>query len=55
VFFKRGTPHGFKNVGATPAAVLEIFVKDTSASARQNASGALQLGLAALQDAQAVR
>jgi quercetin dioxygenase-like cupin family protein len=52
VFFKRGTPHGFKNVGATPAAVLEIFVKDTpGAAARQNPFGALQLGLAALQNA----
>ena len=28
-FLKRGTPHGFKNVGATPAAVFEIFVKQT--------------------------
>jgi quercetin dioxygenase-like cupin family protein len=26
-FLNRGTPHGFKNVGTTPAAVLEIFVK----------------------------
>ena len=28
-FLKRGTPHGFQNVGATPAAVFEIFVKQT--------------------------
>ena len=28
-FLKRGTPHGFKNVGATSAAVFEIFVKQT--------------------------
>jgi hypothetical protein len=27
----RGTPHGFKNVGSTPAVALEIFVKQTSA------------------------
>jgi quercetin dioxygenase-like cupin family protein len=26
-FMTRGTPHGFKNVGQTPAAVFEIFVK----------------------------
>jgi feruloyl esterase len=29
-FMKRGTPHGFKNVGTTPAVALEIFVKQTS-------------------------
>ena len=28
-FLKRGTSHGFKNVGSTPAAVFEIFVKQT--------------------------
>ena len=27
-FIEKGTPHGFRNVGDTPAAVLEIFVKD---------------------------
>ena len=26
-FMTRGTPHGFKNTGQTPAAVFEIFVK----------------------------
>jgi quercetin dioxygenase-like cupin family protein len=30
-FMTRGTPHGFKNVGSTPAVALEIFVKQTSA------------------------
>ena len=30
-FMKKGTPHGFKNVGKTPAAVFEIFVKQTKA------------------------
>ena len=29
-YFVRGTPHGFKNTGATPAAVFEIFIKQTS-------------------------
>jgi quercetin dioxygenase-like cupin family protein len=33
-FFKKGTPHGFKNVGTTPAAVLEIFVKQAGPSAQ---------------------
>jgi quercetin dioxygenase-like cupin family protein len=31
-FFKRGTPHGFKNVGNTAGAVMEIFVKQTTAA-----------------------
>ncbi len=29
-FFKRGTPHGFRNVGTSAGAVLEIFVKDSA-------------------------
>ena len=29
-FMKRGTPHGFKNIGTTPGAAFEIFVKQTS-------------------------
>lgn len=33
-FMERGTPHGFRNVGSTPAAVMEVFVKD-GASAQQ--------------------
>lgn len=32
-FMKKGTPHGFRNTGTTPAAVFEIFVK-TAGSAR---------------------
>ena len=28
-FMKRGTRHGFRNVGGTPAAVFEIFIKQT--------------------------
>jgi quercetin dioxygenase-like cupin family protein len=27
-FMQKGTPHGFRNVGTTPATVMEIFVKD---------------------------
>jgi mannose-6-phosphate isomerase-like protein (cupin superfamily) len=27
-FMLKGTPHGFRNVGTTPGAVMEIFVKD---------------------------
>jgi len=32
-FMKRGTPHGFKNIGTTPGAALEIFVKQPTAAA----------------------
>src|SRR5262245_65200949 len=32
-FMKRGTPHGFKNIGTTPGAALEIFIKQTTATA----------------------
>ncbi|HXC33447.1 MAG TPA: cupin domain-containing protein [Verrucomicrobiae bacterium] len=37
-FMERGTPHGFRNAGTTPAAVMEVFVKDGGAAA-QGASG----------------
>jgi len=33
IFMKRGTPHGFKNVGSTAGAVMEIFVKQSTAAA----------------------
>jgi quercetin dioxygenase-like cupin family protein len=32
-FMKRGTPHGFRNTGTTPAAVFEIFVKKSTTTA----------------------
>lgn len=32
-FMKRGTPHGFRNTGQTPAAVFEIFVKHSTTTA----------------------
>ena len=34
-FLKRGTPHGFKNVGTSPAAVLEVFVKEGAGKAER--------------------
>lgn len=34
-FMQKGTPHGFRNLGSTPAAVMEVFVKDDAAHARQ--------------------
>jgi quercetin dioxygenase-like cupin family protein len=27
-FIEKGTPHGFRNVGSSPAMVMEVFVKD---------------------------
>ena len=33
-FMKRGTSHGFRNVGATPAALFEIFIKETTDGGR---------------------
>ncbi len=32
-FMKKGTMHGFRNTGTTPAAVFEIFVKRSTTSA----------------------
>jgi quercetin dioxygenase-like cupin family protein len=32
-FMEKSTPHGFKNVGTTPAAVMEVFVKESGAAA----------------------
>ena len=40
-FLKRGTSHGFKNVGTTAAAVLEIFVKQTALAAGADGLAAL--------------
>ena len=47
-FLKRGTSHGFKNIGATPGAALEIFVKQTTTARGQNALSALVPELVAL-------
>lgn len=32
-FMEKGTQHGFKNIGTTPAMVMEVFVKDGAATA----------------------
>ena len=37
-FMARGTSHGFKNVGSTPGAVLEIFIKRTTVANRELAA-----------------
>jgi quercetin dioxygenase-like cupin family protein len=33
-FIERGTPHGFRNLGSEPAAVMEVFVKDDAKTAQ---------------------
>jgi quercetin dioxygenase-like cupin family protein len=38
-FIEKGAPHGFQNVGDTPAAALEIFVKDGASAAKIQALG----------------
>jgi len=45
-FMQKGTPHGFKNVGTTPAAVMEVFVKDGASAAEVNALGVTLAALA---------
>ena len=45
-FLTRNTPHGFKNVGTTPAAVLEVFVKDPGPSGIADVGEALALAFA---------
>jgi quercetin dioxygenase-like cupin family protein len=44
-FLAKGTQHGFKNVGNTTAAVIEVFVKDAASAAEVQSFG---LALAAL-------
>jgi 2-keto-3-deoxy-L-rhamnonate aldolase RhmA len=46
-FMTRGTPHGFRNVGATPAALFEIFIKQTTAAAGLESAETLRALLAA--------
>jgi quercetin dioxygenase-like cupin family protein len=41
IFLTRGTRHGFRNLGATPAAVMEIFVKQSTLGASLDARGEL--------------
>ena len=46
-YIKGGTPHGFRNLGSTPAMVMEIFVKDGASTASLDALGALVAALQA--------
>jgi len=45
-FLQKGTPHGFKNVGSTPAAVMEVFVKDGASAAEVHTLGVALAALA---------
>jgi quercetin dioxygenase-like cupin family protein len=38
-FFEKGTPHGFKNVGSEPAAIIGVFVKDGASAAAVQSLG----------------
>ena len=46
-FMEKGTPHGFRNIGSTPATVMEIFVKEGSATAKVNVQDLILAALAA--------
>jgi quercetin dioxygenase-like cupin family protein len=54
-FLKRGEPHGFKNVGTTPASVVEVFVKPPKTAAARDARDALASVLAGLGPERQVR
>ncbi len=47
-FMKKGTSHGFRNTGTTPAAVFEIFVKRSMTTASVDVDDEVQQLLAAL-------
>lgn len=38
-FIEKGTPHGFRNAGNTPGAVMEVFVKPNGTVAEKEALG----------------
>jgi quercetin dioxygenase-like cupin family protein len=44
-FMEKGTPHGFRNTGSTPAMVMEVFVKDGAAAAQQEPGAPLAVKL----------
>jgi len=45
-FMQKGTPHGFRNVGKTPAAIIEVFVRDGASAAEVKALGVALAALA---------
>ena len=44
-YIKGGTPHGFRNLGSTPAMAMEIFVKNGASTASLDALDALVAAL----------
>jgi quercetin dioxygenase-like cupin family protein len=48
-FMTRGTSHGFRNIGATPAALFEIFIKQTSTAAGLESAASVRELLAAFE------
>jgi mannose-6-phosphate isomerase-like protein (cupin superfamily) len=44
-YIKGGTPHGFRNLGSTPAMAMEIFVKDGASAAQLDSLGPLLAAL----------
>lgn len=47
-FLKKGTRHGFRNTGTTPAAVFEIFVKKSTTTASVDVESDVEALLAGL-------
>jgi quercetin dioxygenase-like cupin family protein len=47
-FMKKGTPHSFRNIGTTPAAVFEIFVKKSATIASVDSENEVRRLLASL-------
>ena len=46
-FIERGTPHGFRNRGSSPAMVMEVFVKnDGTSAAGSGINGTFSVGKA---------
>jgi quercetin dioxygenase-like cupin family protein len=47
---EKGTPHGFRNTGKTPASGYEVFIRDPKPGVASNgdSGGAIALALAAL-------
>jgi quercetin dioxygenase-like cupin family protein len=48
LFFKPGTSHGFRNIGTGKAAAVEIFVRQSSIKAKQDAGHALAEALSSI-------
>jgi quercetin dioxygenase-like cupin family protein len=44
-FLQRGTQHGFRNLGTTPAAVMEVFVKQSDIAALSGVLKELAVGM----------